>query len=309
MGTNYTVDSGGNITALGTAAIGSSGTIDASAQLDIQSTTKGILPPRMTTTQKNAISSPATGLSVYDTSLNVNSTWNGTSWTTSTNTPIPSLQIAYGNPSGTDITSSPNLIFDGANLRALSTAGTTVLNSMTTIQRSALLIPTTGSQVFDNVFETPMWYNGTNWAPLFIANSYVPTITSTNAAIASGSNVFSYYMIMGNMVTVNCSISLTLSATPLSGTVTTPIFTVSVPQQISSLLSGPASSYFAGNGVPIFNQGLNLGHVGDLFFGTATLPAFQLVVYINGQNNAVLIPANNPFQCNFQLSYFANVNI
>jgi hypothetical protein len=42
----------------------------ASAQFHITSTTKGFLPPRMTTTQKNAISSPAAGLVVYDTTLN-----------------------------------------------------------------------------------------------------------------------------------------------------------------------------------------------------------------------------------------------
>lgn len=41
-----------------------------SAQLDVSSTTKGFLPPRMTTTQKNAIASPANGLVVFDTTLN-----------------------------------------------------------------------------------------------------------------------------------------------------------------------------------------------------------------------------------------------
>ena len=40
-----------------------------SALLQVNSTTKGFLPPRMTTTQKNAISSPAAGLVVYDTTL------------------------------------------------------------------------------------------------------------------------------------------------------------------------------------------------------------------------------------------------
>jgi hypothetical protein len=42
----------------------------ASAKFHINSTTQGFLPPRMTTTQKNAISSPAAGLVVYDTTLN-----------------------------------------------------------------------------------------------------------------------------------------------------------------------------------------------------------------------------------------------
>ena len=40
-----------------------------SALLEMQSTTKGFLPPRMTTTQKNAIATPASGLVVYDTTL------------------------------------------------------------------------------------------------------------------------------------------------------------------------------------------------------------------------------------------------
>jgi uncharacterized protein YbaP (TraB family) len=42
---------------------------DSTAILHIDSTTKGVLFPRMTTTQKNAISSPATGLVVFDTTL------------------------------------------------------------------------------------------------------------------------------------------------------------------------------------------------------------------------------------------------
>jgi hypothetical protein len=42
-------------------------TPDASAKLDISSTTKGLLAPRMTAAQKIAISLPATGLLVYQT--------------------------------------------------------------------------------------------------------------------------------------------------------------------------------------------------------------------------------------------------
>ena len=52
----------------------------ASALLDVTSTTKGFLPPRMTTTQKNAIATPAAGLMVYDTTLNQMSYFNSSSW-------------------------------------------------------------------------------------------------------------------------------------------------------------------------------------------------------------------------------------
>jgi hypothetical protein len=40
-------------------------TPDVSAALDITSTTKGLLIPRMTETQRDAISSPAAGLIIY----------------------------------------------------------------------------------------------------------------------------------------------------------------------------------------------------------------------------------------------------
>ena len=46
------------------------GTIDASALLEMESTSKGMLFPRMTTAQRDAISNPASGLIVFDTDLN-----------------------------------------------------------------------------------------------------------------------------------------------------------------------------------------------------------------------------------------------
>jgi hypothetical protein len=57
-------------------------TINSSAILQAESTTKGFLPPRMTTTQKNAIASPATGLQIYDTTLNRPCFYDGTTWIT-----------------------------------------------------------------------------------------------------------------------------------------------------------------------------------------------------------------------------------
>ena len=52
----------------------------ASALLDVSSTTQGLLPPRMTSTQRDAISSPAAGLMIYNTTTNKLNFYNGTAW-------------------------------------------------------------------------------------------------------------------------------------------------------------------------------------------------------------------------------------
>jgi len=52
-----------------------------SSMLDVKSTSKGMLVPRMTTAQRNAIVSPANGLLVYDTDVNSFWFYNGTNWT------------------------------------------------------------------------------------------------------------------------------------------------------------------------------------------------------------------------------------
>ena len=70
------IDSSGNL--------GLGVTPDASAILDAQSTTKGVRLPNMTTTQKNAISSPAAGLLVFDTALAKLCVYTGASWQTIT---------------------------------------------------------------------------------------------------------------------------------------------------------------------------------------------------------------------------------
>ena len=52
----------------------------ASAQLDVTSTTKGFLPPRMDSTARNAIASPAAGLTIYNTTIKAFQVYNGTAW-------------------------------------------------------------------------------------------------------------------------------------------------------------------------------------------------------------------------------------
>jgi len=68
--------------------------------LDISSTTAGFLPPRLTTVQRDAISSPATGLLIYNTTINCVEWWNGTLWQNACGTTfvatIPSNTLCIG---------------------------------------------------------------------------------------------------------------------------------------------------------------------------------------------------------------------
>lgn len=62
-------------------AINTSGSAaDSSALLDVNSTSKGFLPPRMTTLQRDAITSPATGLVIFNTNINSIQLYNGSGW-------------------------------------------------------------------------------------------------------------------------------------------------------------------------------------------------------------------------------------
>ena len=79
----------------GQAAIGTS-TPDASAVLELSSTDKGWLPPRLTQTQMEAISTPATGTYVYNTNLKTLCVYNGSKWTCYDNQSVFNAQFVCG---------------------------------------------------------------------------------------------------------------------------------------------------------------------------------------------------------------------
>jgi ethanolamine utilization microcompartment shell protein EutS len=53
---------------------------NANAMLDVTSTTKAFMPPRMTTTERDAVASPAAGMVVYNITTNVLNFHNGSAW-------------------------------------------------------------------------------------------------------------------------------------------------------------------------------------------------------------------------------------
>ncbi len=113
------------VSAFAQMGINSTGAAPASsAMLDVSSTSKGFLPPRMTTAQRTAITSPASGLLVFDTSLNQLYIFSSGNWAT---VAAPSY---------------PRLSSDA--IDALST-------------------PQTGDLAYDLTFKCLKYYNGTKW--------------------------------------------------------------------------------------------------------------------------------------------------
>jgi hypothetical protein len=85
VGSSYTLSTPQNINTTanfqaGTLGVNLASTLNPSAVFEADSTTQGILIPRGTITQRNAISSPANGLQFYDTTSGTIDYFDGTAW-------------------------------------------------------------------------------------------------------------------------------------------------------------------------------------------------------------------------------------
>jgi len=113
---------------------------DASAMLDVKSTLKGLLAPRVTTTQMNAIVSPADGLWVYNTTSE--GFWYyklGTGWQQ-----IPSIANSFILPFSATVNSSSTLLSltntgTGGSMSGTSTGGTGMYGATSALSAAGLL--------------------------------------------------------------------------------------------------------------------------------------------------------------------------
>lgn len=186
-------------------------TANASALLDIKSTTKGLLIPRMLKSQRTAIGSPATGLMVYQTGPDSTGfyLYNGTAWEwaqTSVNNPASNTDWKITGNSGTSAASnfvgttdnvalkfrvfntpagelnpSNNNTFFGLNA-GQSSAGT----NNVAVGASALSNNTTGSN------NTAIGYNadvGSGGLTNATAIGYNATVTQSNSMVLGDGNI------------------------------------------------------------------------------------------------------------------------
>ncbi len=107
----FRIHNGGGISVNG-------GTKDASSLIDVNGTTQGARPiPSVTTTQRNAISSPATGLQVYNTDRDLIEWYDGDVW-------LNCHTVKLTNKSGAALAEGDCVVIDPANANSVDTLTT-----------------------------------------------------------------------------------------------------------------------------------------------------------------------------------------
>lgn len=131
---------------------------DNSAMLDVVSTDKGVLVPRVALVNStNPIASPATGLLVYNSGGSIGANgfyyYNGAAW----------VALCGNTPDGseTKLTAGTNVSITGSGTTA-SPYSISTLQIMTQAQRN-LLTPTEGQTVYNSTTHKPNFFNGTEW--------------------------------------------------------------------------------------------------------------------------------------------------
>jgi len=117
----------------GVAAFGTNSP-DTSALLELSSTTSGFLKPRLTTVQRDAIATPATGLEIYNTTTGEPEFYNGSAWEAA----VANIYTSDGTVAGVrTVTLNDDISFN-------STTGDTFLVSMTS--SGEIQLATSGGQ-------------------------------------------------------------------------------------------------------------------------------------------------------------------
>lgn len=127
-------------------------TPDSKSLLDLSSTTRGFLAPRMTTAQRNAIVSPPNGLMIYNTTLNQYQSYNSS----------VSQWGAVGRLQGdaTSLATSAAFQVDS------TTKGSLAAPRMTTVQRDAITGAVAGLLIYNTTTNAYNVYNGSTWAKI-----------------------------------------------------------------------------------------------------------------------------------------------
>jgi hypothetical protein len=126
-------------------------TINDASLLELESTSQGLLPPRMTTTQRDAISNPPAGLTLFNTTTKCLQGFDGGFWIDGCGgaqeaAPNANLTAANVTYQGTSVINTTGIGYNGEAVPAASTITVELTNTSTDAQTYSLVAtdPTTG---------------------------------------------------------------------------------------------------------------------------------------------------------------------
>jgi len=171
----------------------------ASAMLDVKSNEKGMLVPRMSQTQRNAISAPATGLLIYQTDNTPGFYfYNGSAWTavtTAASSETDPVFAAWNKSTGISITKSQVSDFEtyltgvsagnGMNFTSITGSGSVTMGTPSTLTSATTNAVTTSSHTHALTTQLPssstagvMLQSGSKIAGGFYGGTTAPTNTT-----------------------------------------------------------------------------------------------------------------------------------
>jgi uncharacterized protein (TIGR02145 family) len=145
---------------------------DPSAMLDVKSTDRGILIPRLSTTSRDIIPSPATGLLIYNTTTNLFNFYNGSYWLQLAATFISTTVGTLSPEGGVAINTSNSVIPENSSILDVNDPTRGVLFPRTT--QSLISTPATGLIIYDTTTNFFQYYNGTRWILLCAISTGIP---------------------------------------------------------------------------------------------------------------------------------------
>lgn len=137
---------------------------DASAILDLQSNNMGLMIPRITTTGRNAIPSPATGLMIYNTTSGRIELFNGVVWTTLTSSPVSGTTGSYTPAGGMVISNDPGIMPAGGSILDIHSSTRGLLLPRTT--PGQITNPAAGLVIFNTSVNRLACFTGSGWVDL-----------------------------------------------------------------------------------------------------------------------------------------------
>ena len=155
-------------------------TPDATSILELRSTTLGFLAPRMTTTQRDAITSPATGLLIYNTTTNQLNYYSGSSWQVVTGGSQSQLNgIGFVKASGTTISYDNSTYLTSALTSFSKTDNYGITSSVT----NPTTTPNHTIGVDTTLISSRLWrQKGIDSLSAIIATKGIGTVTSVTSA-------------------------------------------------------------------------------------------------------------------------------